>query len=129
MNKLGYDLKALTLGTGEGAHLTRDQRHRGLQLISRELKLLGNELQSAKAIKPQHIEALVAKWQADGLAVGTMKNRMGWVRWWAQKGRRSSVTCRLNADYGIPARTTFNGDKAATTTGAARRSRGPTPPT
>lgn len=119
MDSLAYDLKRLTLGTGEGSHLTRNQRHRGLQLVARELKGLGYQLPGAGSLKPKHIHALVTKWQVDGLSAGTLKNRMGWVRWWAGKVRKTSVIPGDNTDLGIEKRTAFKGNRAHTTTGAA----------
>jgi hypothetical protein len=119
MNTLAYDLKNLALGTGEGSFTTRMQRHRGLQLIARELRAMGYELAGAGSLKPKHIAALVGSWKGAGLSAGTLKNRMGWIRWWGQKVRKSSVLPKDNAEAGIDRRTTFKGQRAHTTTGAA----------
>lgn len=115
MDALAYDLKSLTLGTGEGSHTTRIQRHRGLQLVARDLRSLGYRLDSARSLKPKHITALVESWRASGLAAGTLKNRMAWVRWWGEKVRKSSVLPRDNAELGIEKKTTWKGQKAHTT--------------
>lgn len=115
MDTLAYDLKTLTLGTGEGSHTTRIQRHRGLQLVARELRGLGYRLDSARSLKPKHITALVESWRAAGLSAGTLKNRMAWVRWWGEKVRKSSVLPRDNTELGIEKRTTWKGQKAHTT--------------
>lgn len=115
MDALAYDLKNLTLGTGEGSYNTRAQRHRGLQLIARELRGLGYQLPGAQSLKPKHIDALVASWKAAGLSAGTLKNRMAWVRWWGEKVRKSSVLPRDNAELGIERRTTWKGQKAHAT--------------
>lgn len=101
MDALAYELKTLALGTGEGSFATRVQRHRGLQLIARELKALGYKLSGARSLKPKHIEGLVARWQAAELDGRTIKNRMAWVRWWAAKAHKASVVPRGNADLGI----------------------------
>ncbi|MCK1497886.1 phage integrase N-terminal domain-containing protein [Bradyrhizobium sp. 188] len=116
MDALAYDLKNLTL-KAEGSHLTRTQRHRGLQAIARDLRGLGFALPGAASLKPKHIEALVAHWKAARLTPGTLKNRMGWVRWWAQSVRKASVLPRDNASVGIPIREGFKGSKAQTTMG------------
>lgn len=116
MDALAYDLKSLTLGTGEGSHTTRIQRHRGLQLVARDLRGLGYRLDSARSLKPKHITALVESWRAAGLAAGTLKNRMAWVRWWGEKVRKSSVLPRNNAELGIEKKSTWKGQKAHTTT-------------
>jgi hypothetical protein len=115
MDALAYDLKSLTLGTGEGSHTTRTQRHRGLQLVARELRGLGYRLDSARSLKPKHITALVESWRAAGLSAGTLKNRMAWVRWWGEKVRKSSVLPRDNAELGIEKKSTWKGQKAHTT--------------
>ena len=112
MDALAYELKTLTLGSGEGSHLTRNQRHRGLQLVARELAALGYRLPSAASLKPKHIEALVTSWKASGLSTGTLKNRMSWVRWWAGKVRKTSVLPRDNTEIGIASRATWKGNKA-----------------
>jgi hypothetical protein len=117
MDALAYDLKTLTLGTGEGSFNTRNQRHRGLQLVARELRALGYHLSGAGSLKPKHITALVANWKATGLTAGTIKNRMAWVRWWGGKVRKTSVLPADNAELGIERRETWKGQKARTTTG------------
>jgi hypothetical protein len=115
MDALAYDLKNLTLGTGEGSFNTRNQRHRGLQLVARELRGLGYTLAGANSLKPKHIASLVASWKASGLTAGTLKNRMAWVRWWGEKVRKTSVLPRDNAELGIERRSTWKGQKAHTT--------------
>jgi hypothetical protein len=118
MDSLAYELKNLTLGAGEGSHLTRNQRHRGLQLIARELHQLGYALPSARSLKPKHIDALLANWREAGLSTGTLKNRMGWVRWWAKSIRKTSVLPKDNIELGIEKRTTWGGNRARVTTSA-----------
>jgi len=118
MDTLAYDLKNMTLRVGEGSHLTRNQRHRGLQLVARELRQLGYALPSARSLKPKHVEALLSNWREAGLAAGTLKNRMGWVRWWAAAVQKSSVLPKDNVELGIAKRTKWGGDKAHVTTGA-----------
>lgn len=117
MDALAYDLKTLTLGTGAGSHLTRNQRHRGLQLVARELAAIGYKLPSARSLKPKHVQDLIASWKGAGLSTGTLKNRMGWVRWWAAQVRKSSVVPAENGALGVESRTTWKGNKAHVTTG------------
>jgi hypothetical protein len=115
MDALAYDLKNIALGDGEGSYLTRNQRHRGLQLMARELRTLGYKLPAASSLKPRHVEALVGHWQSSGLSAGTMKNRMGWLRWWAGKVRKMNVVPRDNDSAGIEKRAAFNGNRARIT--------------
>jgi hypothetical protein len=56
---------------------------------------------AAASLKPKHVEGLVERWQAEGLAVGTIKNRIAEPRWWAEKIGKSNVIVRDNAHYGI----------------------------
>lgn len=118
MDALAYELKHLALGAGGGSHTTRQQRHRGLQLIARELRGMGYVLPSARSLKPKHVDVLVSAWKAAGLTAGTLKNRMGWIRYWAATVRKTSVLPRDNAELGIERRTAFKGDKAKTVTTA-----------
>lgn len=118
MDHLAHDLKQMGLNSGGGAVRTRVQRTTGLQLIARELRAMGHELPSARSIKPKHIDKLVAKWQADGLATGTIKNRLSWVRSWTAGVRKGSVVTKDNASLGVALRSMFNGNRAGVTTGA-----------
>lgn len=118
MNELAFDLKNLALTRGEGSYSTKIQRHRGLQLMARELAQMGYKLPSAQSLKPKHIDALVSRWQGQGIGVGTLKNRMAWVRWWAEKTRRGSVVPKRNEALEIPSKAAWKGNKAHTTTTA-----------
>jgi hypothetical protein len=44
---------------------------------------------------------LVERWKMEGLAVGTIKNRMAELRWWAEKIGKQNVVARDNDHYGI----------------------------
>lgn len=112
MDALAFDLKTIALGSGEGSYLTRTQRHRGLQLVARELRALGYRLHGAGSLKPRHVEALVSHWKSSRLSAGTLKNRMGWIRFWAQKVRKTNVVPRENDALGIEQRHAFVGNKA-----------------
>lgn len=116
MDNLAYDLKNLAFAAGDGSHLTKAQRHMGLQMIARELKGLGYKLPGASSLKRKHVDALVAHWSARGVSPGTIKNRMSWVRWWAGRVRRGSVVPNANATLEIPTRTGWKGNKAHVTT-------------
>ncbi|WP_050387322.1 phage integrase N-terminal domain-containing protein [Bradyrhizobium pachyrhizi] len=115
MDALSFDLKTITLSDGVGSYLTRSQRHRGLQLMARDLRALGFRLPAASSLKPRHVEALVGHWRSSGLSAGTMKNRMGWLRWWAGRVRKPNVVPRDNDSAGIERRSAFNGNRAHTT--------------
>lgn len=116
VDNLAFDLKTLAFTKGDGSFTTRAQRHRGLQLMARELAQMGYKLPSAHSLKPKHIDALLARWQAAGISTGTLKNRMAWVRWWAGATRRGSVVPKMNAALEIPSRVGWKGNKAHVTT-------------
>jgi integrase len=59
---------------------------------------------STHSLKPKHVDALVNRWMSEGIAPGTIKNRMNCLRWWAAKVDRRNVIARSNDFYGIPER-------------------------
>ena len=79
-------------------------RERMLTLIANELHTLGYRQMQAKSLKPNHMEALVKQWQERDLSIGTIKNRMAAIRWWAKKVNKQNVVARYNEHYGIPDR-------------------------
>jgi hypothetical protein len=101
---LEYDLKAICRRNRDGSHMTQAQREQRLRLIARELHGLGYRNLRASSLKPKHVAALVADWQARGLSAGTIKNRMADLRWWAEKTGKPSVLASDNAHYGIAQR-------------------------
>lgn len=84
-------------------------------MIARELRELGHVLPSARSIKELHVQKLVAKWKAEGLATGTIKNRLSWMRTWSGNVRKGSVIPKSNARLGVELRATFNGNRAEAT--------------
>jgi integrase len=75
-----------------------------LTLIANQLHDLGFRRMHAKSLRPKHVEALVKHWLETKVAVGTIKNRMAAIRWWAAKVNRRHVVARSNDHYGIPRR-------------------------
>ena len=101
---LNYQLKQLCRRNRDGSYATQRNRERLLSLIADQLHALGYRGMRAQSLKPKHVEALVKLWQGEGLSVGTVKNRMTALRWWAQKVDRQNVIARSNEHYGIPDR-------------------------
>jgi len=68
-----------------------------------QVRLLGEiwAARGAQSLKPKHVEGLVNRWQAESLSVGTIKNRMAELRWWAEKIGKQNVIARDNDHYGI----------------------------
>src|SRR5690606_8053968 len=58
----------------------------------------------ATSLKGKHVEALLQRWQAEGLSAGTLKNRMAHLRWWAEKIGKAGVIPTDNAQLGISER-------------------------
>ncbi len=73
-------------------------------LIANQLHALGFRAMSDHSLKPKHVEALVKEWLAQALSVGTIKNRVAVLRWWALKVDKQNVVARSNDHYGIPDR-------------------------
>jgi site-specific recombinase XerC len=101
---LNYQLKQLCRHNRDGSYATQQNRERALDLIAEQLRALDYRHLGAQSLKPRHVEALIAKWQRDGISTGTIKNRMAVLRWWAEKVGRQNVIARENAHYGIPER-------------------------
>lgn len=56
---------------------------------------------NASSLKPKHVNYLVVQWQTQDLSIGTIKNRMAHLRWWAEKVGKSSVITKDNIQLGI----------------------------
>ena len=117
MRDLNHQLKQLCRRSREGAYGTQNKRERMLTLVANQLHALGYRGMTARSLKPKHVEALVKHWFAEGLSIGTIKNRMAVIRWWAHKVDKQNVVARSNEHYGIPDRHfVTNESKAKTVT-------------
>ena len=76
MRNLNYELKQLCRRNRDGSYATQRDRERVLDLVASQLHEMGYRHMAAAGLKPKHVEGLVARWQLEGLAVGTIKNRM-----------------------------------------------------
>jgi len=102
----------LTRHSGEGSFATKACRSRGLQQLADELHGLGFKLKAAKNLAPKHVTALVTSWKGAGIADATIRNRLGWVRWWAEKVGKPGLIGRDNEAFGLAERVRFNGNRA-----------------
>jgi site-specific recombinase XerC len=100
MRPLNYELKQLGLRNRDGSFVTQANRAYMLSLMATQLAELGYQKLHAPELKSRHATALVRRWQAEGLAPGTVKNRLSALRWWAEKIGRPwvLVTYLLAAD-------------------------------
>ncbi|WP_176454371.1 phage integrase N-terminal domain-containing protein [Sinorhizobium fredii] len=112
MKSLNFDLLNITRHCGEGSFSTQATRARGLQQLADELHDLGYKLKAAKNLAPKHVDALVTSWKANGIADATIRNRLGWVRWWSEKVNKSGMVPADNVTYGLAMRQRYNGNKA-----------------
>ena len=104
MRDLNYQLKQLCHRNRDGSCATQAKRMHHLMLIADQLHGLGLRGMKPHSLKQKQVDALVKDWLRQGLAVGTIKNRMAVLRWWAEKADRRNVVARSNAYYGIPDR-------------------------
>ncbi len=104
MRNLNYTLKQLCRQCREGSYATQRNRERMLTLMANELHAMGYRQMQARSLKPKHIEGLVQRWRDNHLSIGTIKNRMATLRWWADKVDKRNVIARSNEHYGIPDR-------------------------
>ena len=100
MRQLNFDLKNLQARHRDGAFVTRRDRAYALAQAANALHALGFRRLRATGLRRKHVNALVAEWQRQGLATGTVKNRMAHLRWWAERVGRPGVV-GTNAAHGI----------------------------
>ncbi len=101
---LNYQLKQLGRNNRDGSYATQATRAYLLSQIANQLHELGYTGMSARSLRPKHVSALLTYWQNQRIAVGTIKNRMAAIRWWARKVNRQRVVARGNDFYGIASR-------------------------
>jgi integrase len=115
MDDLTYGLRQLCRRNKDGSHTTQADRMRGLTLVAQQLSEAGFRRMSAGSIKGKHVEALVERWQSEGLSPGTLKNRLAHLRWWAEKVGKAGVIPADNTRLGISERQhVTNTDKSKT---------------
>ncbi|SIT20071.1 phage integrase N-terminal domain-containing protein [Achromobacter sp. MFA1 R4] len=102
MDDLTYTLRQLCLRNRDGSHATQADRQRSLSLAARQLREAGFRQMRAISLKGKHVEALLQRWQAEGLSAGTIKNRMAHLRWWAEKIGKAGILPADNTKLGIP---------------------------
>jgi hypothetical protein len=104
MDDLTYELRQLCRRNRDGSHARQADRLGVLTLIGHQLRELGFRQMHASSLKRKHVEALITRWQAEGLSAGTQKNRMTDIRWWAEKVGKAGIIPAENAELAIPNR-------------------------
>lgn len=113
MRDLNYQLKQMCQRNRDGSYSTQANRARMLNQIANQLQDMGYRRMTTRSLKPKHVDALVKRWLSEGMAAGTVKNRMNCLRWWATKVDRRNVIARSNGFYGIPDRQFVSNDSKA----------------
>lgn len=104
MRTLNYQLKQLCSNHRDGSYATQAMRSRMLSLMANQLFELGYRQMQAKSLKPKHVLALTQLWEQQDLSIGTRKNRLATIRWWAAKVNKQNVVARDNDHYGLARR-------------------------
>ena len=123
MRNLNYQLKKLGRNNRDGSHATQAKRAYLLSQIANQLHELGFTGLSARSLRPKHVDALVSLWQRQRIAVGTIKNRMAAIRWWARKVNRRGAVAQGNDYYGIASRQMVSAVSKAKSLSAAQLAR------
>jgi len=105
MRNLAYQFRQMCGRNKDGSHSTQASRRRLFSMIAKDIEQLGFRNLETGGLKPKHVEALVAPWKEKQLAIGTVKNLMTAVRFWAEHVGKDNVVKRNNSDYGIGDRT------------------------
>ena len=104
MRDLNFQVRNLCLNSKEGSFATHSNRLRELDLIANQLHNLGFRRMSVNGLKPKHVFALVEFWKKQGISVGTIKNRLAHLRWWADKVGKFDMLPDSNDAFGIERR-------------------------
>ena len=104
MTDLTMDLVRMCQRNRDGSYGTQSNRRRGLAAMADDLADLGYKLPSADSLKPKHVEALVERWLDGDTTEASIRNRLTWLRWWAEKVNKPNVVNRDNATYGVAER-------------------------
>jgi hypothetical protein len=101
MKDLNYQLMKLCRNNRDGGFSTQATRRQVLDRIANQLHELGFRRMQPRSLKPKHVDALVSLWKGQGIRVGTLKNRLSALRWWAKKVNKPSIITKDNSVYAI----------------------------
>lgn len=85
----------------DGSFSTQATRKSILNRIANQLHELGYKHMQAKSLKPKHVEALVSLWKEQDLSVGTLKNLLSGLRWWARHVGKDDMIPKDNNAFDI----------------------------
>lgn len=115
MRDLNFQLKNICNRNKDGSFSTQAARERNLDLMANQLHSLGFHHLNATSLKPKHVIALVSHWKKENIAIGTIKNRMAHLRWWAEKINKPSIIPPTNLALNIENRVYVTNKSKATT--------------
>lgn len=101
MKDLNYQLMKLCKANRDGSYSTQATRRRILDRVANQLHELGYKHMQAKSLKPKHVEALVSLWKDQDLSVGTLKNLLSGLRWWARHVGKPDIIPKDNNAFDI----------------------------
>ncbi len=101
MKDLNYQLMKLCKANRDGSFSTQATRRRILDRIANQLHELGYKHMQAKSLKPKHVDALVSLWKDQDLSVGTLKNQLSALRWWAGHVGKADMIPKDNSAFDI----------------------------
>lgn len=104
MDDLTCTLRQLCQRNRDGSHNTQADRMRSLALAARQLRETGFRQMKASSLKGKHVQALLERWQGEGLSSGTIKNRLSHLRWWAEKIGKAGILPADNTQLGVAER-------------------------
>lgn len=104
MRDLNFELRNLCLNCKEDSFATRSDRLSILDLVANQLHDLGFRRLSKNGLKPKHAFSLVELWKKQSVSIGTMKNRLACIRWWANKIGKFDMLPTDNDSFGIAER-------------------------
>jgi integrase len=104
MDDLTMDLQRMCRHNRDGSYGTQKNRQRGLAAMASDLRRLGYKLPEARSLKTRHVSALMEHWLGNDLDDATIRNRLTWLRWWAQRIDKPNIVERDNGAYGLSPR-------------------------
>lgn len=114
MDDLTMDLVRLCRRNRDGSYGTQTNRRRGLTAMADELDDLGYKLPTAASLKPKHVDALIERWLDEDKSEASIRNRLSWLRWWAEKIGKPNIVHRDNGHYNVGERRETGRNRAKT---------------
>ena len=104
MHRLDHELTSLCRRFRDGSFGSQARRLVILMRCSRELRDTGFHDMGANNLRRQHVDALLERWVERGLGIGTIKNNLSVLRWWARAVGKPNLIPPRNHSLGIPRR-------------------------